>query len=162
MMGGGDFSSWQFHWGAQIAVNSLTGSCSWRNREKKKKKETQGASYVFSVMGDWAENGCLKQYCGSETIKVGEKTLHPWQPTLGVRAADPAKPRWFTEKLSVQIISCVSLMSESFSKSKALLQECRVQMCMKGKKSEQINIVLWLHERSPYKTSDAVNILCLL
>lgn len=44
-------------------------------------------------MGDWAENGCLKQYCGSETIKVGEKTLHPWQPTLGVRAADPAKPR---------------------------------------------------------------------
>lgn len=46
--GGGDFSSWQFHWGAQIAVNSLTGSCSWRNREKKKKKKPKGR-VMFSV-----------------------------------------------------------------------------------------------------------------
>lgn len=162
MMGGGGF----FFLAISLRCSDCSQQPDWlvlmKESGKEKKKETQGASYVFSVMGDWAENGCLKQYCGSETIKVGEKTLHPWQPTLGVRAADPAKPRWFTEKLSVQIISCVSLMSESFSKSKALLQECRVQMCMKGKKSEQINIVLWLHERSPYKTSDAVNILCLL
>lgn len=102
-----------------IAVNHLIGLCSWGNRLK--------GRVMFSVWrGIRAGDGCLRQHCGSETIKVGRKPLslaaHVW-----VRAVDPAKPQWLTAQLAVQIISCVSLVCRSFSKSKALLQECRVK-----------------------------------
>lgn len=97
----------------------------------------------------WLSEAALWQ---EKQWKWGRKPLslaaHVW-----VRAVDPAKPQWLTAQLAVRIISCVSLMWRSFSKSKALLQECRVKICMKWK-TKQINTSVY--EKSEYKTSDVM------
>lgn len=97
----------------------------------------------------WLSEAALWQW---DNKKWGRKPLslaaHVW-----VRAVDPAKPQWLTAQLAVRIISCVSLVCRSFSKSKALPLECRVKICMKWKTKQRNTSA---YEKSTYKTHDVM------
>lgn len=106
--------------GARTAVDGPIGPRSRSNR-------VEGRVMFFSVtrgirleMAVWGCIVAVRQW------KWGRKPLslaaHVW-----VRAVDPVKPQWLTAQLALRIISCVSLVCRSFSKSKALLEECRVK-----------------------------------
>lgn len=98
----------------------------------------------FSVWrGIWLEMAVWGSHCGSETIKSGGESLYPWQHMFESEQLDPAKPQWLTAQLAVRIISCVSLVCRSLSKSEALLQECRVKICMKWKTKASKERCLW-------------------
>lgn len=105
----------------------------------------------FSVWrGISVGDGCLRLHCGSETIKSGGESLYPWQHMFESEQLDPAKPQWLTAQLAVRIISCVSLVCRSLSKSEALLQERRVKICMKWKTKASKERCLW-EERTKKK-----------
>ena len=111
----------------------------------------------FSVWrGISVGDGCLRLHCGSETIKSGGESLYPWQHMFESEQLDPAKPQWLTAQLAVRIISCVSLVCRSLSKSEALLQERRVKICMKWKTKASKERCLWEERTKKKKTHDVM------
>lgn len=73
----------------------------------------------------WLSEGAPWKQADNE--KWGREPLSP-AAHVWVRAVDPAKPQWLRAQLAVQIISRVPPLCRSLSKSKALLQERRVQI----------------------------------